>query len=226
MSRLFFALLLFLYPGSPVWGFSFASAPLSSCPGPASIALPAATGGPPSGSDLRALLLVARTVRDMPGRRSVGEAALVRAGREIGPLLAARPGDATLHALAGERDLLMVQYRGFPGGMPWGKKAQAQNDRALALDPRNPEARLAKGIELYFKPWFVGGSVSKALVEFERANALRPGDPRILSWIGIARHRLGRPDSRRFLEAALKICPESPFYRARARTFDPRASHR
>ena len=195
------------------------------CPGPATARLPPAREARPSEADLRALLLVARTVREIPGRQNVGEKALVRAGREARRLMSEHPGDSTLHALAGERDLLMVLYKGFPAGMPYGKKAQIQNDRALSLDSKNPEAHLSKGLELYFKPWFVGGSVAKSLKEFERANALRPGDPRILSWIGIARHRLGRPGARSSLAAALSLCPESSFYQARAQTFNPRAVH-
>ncbi len=195
------------------------------CPGPASATLSPDPGGPPTEPAIRALLRTARTVRDLSSGRKIGEAALSRAGRELAPLLAVRPGEATLHALAGERDLLLVQYWGFPGGMAYGKRAQTENDRALALDPDNAEAHLSKGIELYYKPWFVGGSVPRALAEFERANSLRPDDPRILSWIGIARHRLGRPGARSFVEAAVRLCPGSPLYEARARTFDPRAVH-
>ena len=224
MSRSLLAVLLLLTSA----GLSQAEAlpkVLPACPGPSTTRLLPPMGAHPSEADLRALLLVARTVRDIPGRQSVGEKALLRAGREAGGLLSEHPGDSTLHALAGERDLLMVQYRGFPAGMAYGKMAQTENDRALSLDSKNPEAHLSKGLELYFKPWFVGGSVARALGEFERANALRPEDPRILSWIGIARHRLGRPGARRFLSAALNLCPESSFYRARAQTMNPRAVH-
>jgi len=35
----------------------------------------------------------------------------------------------------------------------------------------------------------------------------------------------GRPGARRFLSAALDLCPESSFYRARAQTMNPRAVH-
>jgi len=224
MSRSLLAVLLLLASAdlSPADALSKT---LPACPGPSTTRLPPVLGANPSEADLRTLLLAARTVRDIPGRRSVGEKALALAGKEAGALLSEHPGDSTLHALAGERDLLMVQYRGFPAGMPYGTKAQTENARALSLDPKNPEAHLSKGLELYGRPWFVGGSVARALGEFEQANALRPGDPRILSWIGIARHRLGRPGARRFLSAALDLCPESSFYRARAQTMNPRAVH-
>ncbi len=124
-----------------------------------------------------------------------------------------------------ERDTELVLYRGFPGGMRFGKKAEKAIDLALSKDPGLAQAHLLKGIAFYYKPWFVGGSVTKALAEFERANALRPKDPRILSWIGVARHRLGRPGARADMKAVLALCPESPLYHARAESFDPRASH-
>ena len=221
MLRMILPLLLVLVPVPLALAF-----PLPDCPGPAPSSLPPEPKGPPTEPEIRSLLLAARTVRDVPSARPLGEEALSRAGAMVSSLLAERPEDATLHALAGERDLLLVQYRGFPAGMSYGKKAKAQNDRALALDPDNAEAHLSKGIELFYKPWFVGGSVPKALSEFERANRLRPDDPRILSWIGIARHRLGHPGARSFMEAALKLCSGSPLYEARAKTFDPRAKHR
>ncbi len=217
----FFLPLLFLL----LTGAQALAGPLPACPGPEALSLPSRLGDPPTETNLRALLLAARTVRDLPGRSAEGKLWLKRAGREVRTLLSLHPNDATLHALSGERYLLLVQYRGFPSGMPDGTKASAENDRALALDPNNVEAHLSKGIELYFKPWFVGGSVSRALSEFERANVLRPADPRILSWIGLARRKLGRPGGRKYLENALRICPASPLYLSRAQTFDPRAVH-
>ncbi len=222
MFRTALSLLLILGPVPVSWAASLPPA----CPGPTPVALPADPPGPPAESGVRTLLETARTVRDVPSGRKIGEAALSRAKAELSALLSARPKEATLHALAGERDLLLVQYRGFPAGMSYGKKAKAQNDRALALDPDNAEAHLSKGIELFYKPWFVGGSVPKALSEFERANRLRPDDPRILSWIGVALHRLGRPGAHHAMTRVLALCPASPLYEARAKTFDPRAAHR
>ena len=127
--------------------------------------------------------------------------------------------------LRAERDTQLVLYRGFPGGMRYGKRAERNVDRALRQDPSLARAHLLKGIALYYKPWFVGGSVAKALAEFETADRLSGGDPRTLSWIGVARHRLGRPGARRAMARVLALCPQSPFYRLRATSFDPRIPH-
>lgn len=175
---------------------------------------------------LRSLLYQARLSRDRPGGRSRGEEALARAKNAFARLGPPDGLDSRLSALLGEWDLLMVQYRGFPSGMSYGKKAQKANDRALSLDPDNPEAHLSKGIELYFKPWFVGGSVAGALKEFRRADSLRPGDPRILSWIGIALHGLHRPNALFYEKEAVGLCPDNPLYLSREKTLNPRADHR
>jgi hypothetical protein len=109
--------------------------------------------------------------------------------------------------------------------MRYGKRAERNINRALRQDPSLARAHLLKGIALYYKPWFVGGSVAKALAEFETADRLSGGDPRTLSWIGVARHRLGRPGARRAMARVLALCPQSPFYRLRATSFDPRIPH-
>jgi hypothetical protein len=174
---------------------------------------------------IRGVLFRARFYRDVPGKKEKGEKALAEAKKRIDFALKEFPGDSFLLSLLGEWNLLMVQYRGFPGGMSYGKMANKANDRALLIDPKNPEAHLSRGIELYFKPWFVGGSVKKALKEFRTANALRPHDPRILSWVGIALHRLHRSDARAYEQEAVSLCPKSPLYLSRGKTFNPRAVH-
>jgi len=176
-------------------------------------------------SSIRRWIFKARFFRDTPDRPTSGENALVEAKKRIDAALGTAPREATLWALLGEWDLLMVQYGGFPGGMAYGRKAENANDRALSLDPKNPEAHLSKGIELYFKPWFVGGSVAGALKEFQRANTLRPHDARILSWIGIAENRLHHPGALSYEQEAVGVCPDSALYISREKTFNPRAPH-
>lgn len=183
----------------------------------------------PPGTDpktaIRIWLFDARFLRDTPDRKAMGREALRKAQSGVEAALKSFPRDATLLALHGEWNLLMVQYKGFPGGMAFGKNAESLNGRALALDPENPEAHLSRGIELYFKPWFVGGSVRGALKEFETASSLRPRDARILSWIGIAKKKLHRPGALDAEKEAVKACPNSPLYSQREKTFNPRSIH-
>jgi len=195
------------------------------CPGPVrdpALLLPVLGS---AGDTPRALDRIARVLRDLPGGKSFGERALVRAGDLLRALPSKERESPLVLVERAERDTELVLYHGFPGGMRFGKRAEKAIDLALAKDSGLAQAHLLKGIALYYKPWFVGGSVTKALTEFERAGALRPGDPRTLSWIGVARHRLGRPGARTAMKGVLALCPESPFYRARAGSFDPRASH-
>ena len=198
------------------------AAPL--CPGPVSRAPllppPGSPGETPDG-----LLDLARILRDHPGGRPTGLAALSRVETLLRALPEAERKRADIRVLRAERDTQLVLYRGFPGGMRFGKRAEKNVDRALRRDPSLARAHLLKGIALYYKPWFVGGSVAKALSEFERADRLSPNDPRILSWIGVARHRLGKPGARRAMARVLALCPRSPFYRLRATSFDPRISY-
>ena len=194
--------------------------------------VPVLSGIPPllpppgaAGDSPAPLLERARILRDLPGGQKTGEAALARV-RELLRILPEaekkRPDIRVLHA---ERDTELVLYQGFPGGMRYGKKAEATLDRLLREDPSLARAHLLKGIALYYKPWFVGGSVTKALKEFETADRLSPSDPRTLSWIGISRHRLGLAGARTAMRRVLTLCPDSPFYRRRAETFNPRANH-
>ena len=155
----------------------------------------------------------------------MGEEALARVRKMLLALPEAERLLPDRQALFAERDTQLVLYRGFPGAMHYGKRAEATLDRLLRQDPSLARGHLLKGIALYYKPWFVGGSVKKALKEFETANRLSPDDPRILSWIGVARHRLGVAGARAAMRELRALCPASPFYRVRAETFDPRASH-
>ena len=56
-----------------------ASSRLAVCPGPQNAQLPAGGSSTPGISEVQALILTARTVRDMPGNKKVGEEALARA---------------------------------------------------------------------------------------------------------------------------------------------------
>ena len=199
-----------------------AAAPL--CPGPVSrVPLLPPPGSPGETPDR--LLELARILRDHPGGQPTGLAALSRAETLLRALPEAARKSPGVRVLRAERDTELVLYRGFPGGMRFGKRAERNVDRALRRDPSNARAHLLKGIALYYKPWFVGGSVTKALAEFERADRLSPNDPRTLSWIGVARHRLGRSGARRAMAKVRALCPQSPFYRLRATSFDPRIPH-
>lgn len=183
-------------------------------------------GQPVMRSKLALLVLKARLLRD---NRTVKEARKeglktidlgIRSARQAEE---ENPGKSWPWAMEGMLDLLKTQYLHFPAGMRYGKMASRANSQALALQPDDPDANLSRGLEDYYKPWFVGGSYVKAEKRFRKALEKAPKDPRVLSWNGLADLALDRDqEGFRELKEAAGLCPENPIYQKRLLTRRPR----
>lgn len=172
------------------------------------------------------LLLKARLLRDDRTRKTARNEGMVALDAGISKAVEAEgryPEKPWPWALEAMLDLVKTQYQGFPKGMSVAARASRANKKALELGPNDPEANLSKGIEFYYKPWFVGGSFVKALDRFRKAEDADPTNPRILSWTGLAYLALDR-DRRGFslLKKASDLCPGNPIYARRLRTRRPR----
>lgn len=182
----------------------------------------------PMGNRTRIQLLVlkARLLRDnkqIQGAKQEGLTVLDEGIRSAIHEEALNPGKSWPWAMEGMLDLLKTQYMHFPKGMSYGKRASRANDQALEYAPDDPTANLSRGLEDYYKPWFVGGSYVKALKRFKKALSADPSNPRILSWTGLAYLALDR-DQRGFddLKKAARLCPQNPIYHKRLLTRRPR----
>ncbi len=175
---------------------------------------------------IRLLILKARLLRTQRGARNREKAILaLKEARKITLGLEKKnPKDPLFWVFLGQIDLLRTRYQGFPGGMRFASRSRKEVTTALSLDPHNPGAHFTRGLEDYFKPWFVGGSKKKALAHFQRALKENPDNPRYLSWTGLAllaSHQTeeGRTD----IDRAASMCPGNPIYRRRAITQKPRS---
>ncbi len=181
----------------------------------------------PSWKDrLELLILKARLLRDDRSSKSARKEGLKTVDEGLRSARKAEvenPGQSWPWTMEGMLDLLKTQYLHFPKGMRYGKMASRANSQALALSPDDPEANLSRGLEDYYKPWFVGGSYVKAQKRFRKALEKQPKNPRILSWNGLADLALDR-DNRGFqeLKEAADICPDNPIYKKRLLTRRPR----
>ena len=172
------------------------------------------------------LLLKARLLRDDRSRKNARSEGMAALDEGLSKALEAEvryPTKSWPWALEAMLDLVKTQYLGFPKGMSVATRASRANKKALELEPDDPEANLSKGIEYYYKPWFVGGSFVKALDRFRKARNADPTNPRILSWTGLAYLAVDR-DRRGFalLKKASDLCPGNPIYARRLRTRRPR----
>lgn len=173
----------------------------------------------------RLLILKARLYRDRPGKSSQTEGLLaLKQARLIAEnLRKSHEKDPDVWVLLGETDLIRTQYQGFPGGMRYASRSRKEITRALELSPKDPRAHFTRGMEYYFKPWFVGGSKKKALEHFQEALAANPQNPRYISWVGLALLSMHHPrQGRIMIDRAASMCPGNPIYRRRAITEKPR----
>lgn len=177
-------------------------------------------------SRLELLILKARLLRDnrtIKGARKEGLKSIDDGISSAHQAEIDNPGVSWPWAMEGMLDLLKTQYLHFPAGMHYGKLASRANNQALALEPDDPEANLSRGLEDYYKPWFVGGSYVKAEKRFRKALAKAPKDPRILSWNGLADLALDREEKGfREIKEAAGLCPGNPIYQKRLLTRRPR----
>ncbi|MHB8542830.1 MAG: tetratricopeptide repeat protein [Leptospirales bacterium] len=175
---------------------------------------------------LRLLILKARLLRDNKKVQNAKQEGMDTLDEGIRTAIreeSLNPGQSWPWTMEGMLDLLKTQYMHFPKGMSYGKRASRANDQALEYAPDDPAANLSRGLEDYYKPWFVGGSYVKALKRFKKALSADPSNPRILSWTGLAylaldREHLGYENLRK----AARLCPQNPIYHKRLLTRRPR----
>ncbi|HDT14193.1 MAG TPA: zinc-ribbon domain-containing protein [Candidatus Aminicenantes bacterium] len=79
--------------------------------------------------------------------------------------------------------------------------------KALGLDPDLAEAHFVRGcMEMSFR-----GNTREAIVHFQRANSLRPNDPKIMTWLSFVYDLVGKMDDAvSLLERSIEIDPMNP----------------
>jgi tetratricopeptide (TPR) repeat protein len=90
----------------------------------------------------------------------------------------------------------------------YGKRARAAIDKALELDPKSPQAYLARGVGNYYLPDALGGGASLAIPDFRKAADLDPAAADACLWLGLAlRKEHHNGEARQAFEKALRLDP-------------------
>lgn len=114
------------------------------------------------------------------------------------------------HQVLGDLYGQLAGLSGVIGKVRYGRLANAEYARALALDPKNARAHVGVGIGKLETPAMFGGSAVEALAEFRRAQALDATCDEAWVWEGIALRRQGAVEAARAAFAqAIAVNPDS-----------------
>jgi tetratricopeptide (TPR) repeat protein len=101
---------------------------------------------------------------------------------------------------------------GIFAGPRYGPKVDAENRRALELDPNNPRALASRGRQYLESPKMFGGDVEKSIAEFRKALELDPTSDEAFVWLAIALRKKGdNTGADKALQEALRLNPRSVF---------------
>jgi tetratricopeptide (TPR) repeat protein len=120
---------------------------------------------------------------------------------------------ADTHSLLGDLYGRKISFGiGMFAGPKFGPKAQAENKRALELDPNNPRVFASWGREYMNAPKMFGGDLDKAIESFRKSTQLDPGFDETYVWLAIALRKKGdTAGADQALQQALKLNPRSVF---------------
>lgn len=124
-------------------------------------------------------------------------------------LIAKNPKSADLHVWKGR--IMSGLAQGSPAAMmKYGVGAMQEFERALALDPNNPDAHLGRGMGRLMAPPGLGGDVDGAIADFEAAIA-KKASPETYYYLGEALRNKGLSDRAAIAyKKALELQPNYP----------------
>jgi tetratricopeptide (TPR) repeat protein len=101
---------------------------------------------------------------------------------------------------------------GMFAGPRYGPKVDAENRRALELDPNNPRAFASLGRQYLESPKMFGGDIEKSIAQFRKAVELDPKSDEAFVWLAIALRKKGDGTAvDKALQEALRLNPRSVF---------------
>ena len=93
-------------------------------------------------------------------------------------------------------------------GLRFGRQCLDELDRALALDPKNSDIYLSRGIGKYYLPAMFGGGPGAAETELRKALGLNPQSDQAWLWLGLALRKANRhAEAREALTRAVQLNP-------------------
>jgi tetratricopeptide (TPR) repeat protein len=90
----------------------------------------------------------------------------------------------------------------------YGRRARDAIGKALELDPKSPQAYLARGVGNYYLPDALGGGPPVAMPDFRKAAELDPSSAEAYLWLGLAlRKEHHNAEARQAFTKALQLDP-------------------
>jgi tetratricopeptide (TPR) repeat protein len=124
------------------------------------------------------------------------------------------PDSSEAHRLLGELLGELIPHV-FAGGIRYGQRSTKEIERAIQLDPRNPNAYVARATSYFFTPEKFGGSKEKAVDMLKRAIAAEPSSDTAQTahvWLALVYQSLGQKENAvSEITLALKLNPERQF---------------
>jgi len=119
-------------------------------------------------------------------------------------------GSSNAHALLADLYGRKIGFGGMLAGMRYGPKANAEAQRALALDANNPRVYTVLGRKYLYAPKMFGGDLQKAIESFQKASSLDPHFDEAFVWLAIAYRKAGKEQqAQSALAEALRLNPQS-----------------
>jgi len=97
-------------------------------------------------------------------------------------------------------------------GPKYGPKIDQENQRAMALDDKNPRVWASSGRKFLMAPKMFGGDVLKAIDSFQKSLSLDPSQDEAWVWLAKAYQKQGdKPKAREAIQRALQLNPDNQF---------------
>jgi tetratricopeptide (TPR) repeat protein len=98
--------------------------------------------------------------------------------------VALNPKSSDAHWLLGDLLNQLIPHV-YGGGMRYGQRANAELDRAIALNPKNANAYVSRAISYHYTPESFGGSKTKATEFLKKATELDPSADSPHIWLAL-----------------------------------------
>jgi tetratricopeptide (TPR) repeat protein len=142
------------------------------------------------------------------------EATVKQAISEVERAIELNDNSAKAHSLLADLYGRQISIGGFMAGPHYGPKIDAENKKALALDPKDSSVLASRGREYLMAPSMFGGDVNKAIENFREATQADPANDENFVWLSLAYRKAGNSaEAEKAVHEALRLNPESVFAR-------------
>ncbi len=156
---------------------------------------------------------VAQEQHDKGGVKRAAEAGIHSAEKAV----AMKPESAEYHRLLGTLYGQIVPVNVL-AGLSYGKKAQDEVNKAIALDGKLAAAYVSRGVGNYYLPAGFGGGPDVAIRDFQKAIELDPKSSEAYLWLGLTQRKANRnAEARQSFSKSLRVKPEPALDQAATR---------